>query len=51
MNRAYILLGTNMGNKLAHLQMAIELMNLQNILLMCAIEEGIKLFSQLIQVL
>ena len=31
MNRAYILLGTNMGNKLAHLQMAIELMYLQNI--------------------
>jgi len=31
MNRAYILLGTNMGNKSAHLQMSIELMNLQNI--------------------
>ena len=31
MNRAYILLGTNMGNKMAHLQMAIELMHLQNI--------------------
>lgn len=33
MNKAYILLGTNMGNKMAHLQMAIEQMNLQNILL------------------
>ncbi len=31
MNKAFIILGSNMGNKLAHLQMAIELMNLQNI--------------------
>ena len=31
MNRAYILLGTNMGNKMAHLQMAIEQMHMQNI--------------------
>jgi len=31
MNKAFIILGSNMGNKMAHLQMAIELMNLQNI--------------------
>jgi 2-amino-4-hydroxy-6-hydroxymethyldihydropteridine diphosphokinase len=34
MNRAYILLGTNMGNKMAHMQMAIEQMNMQNIFLL-----------------
>ena len=34
MNRAYILLGTNMGNKMAHMQMAIEQMNMQNISLL-----------------
>ena len=31
MNKAFIILGSNMGNKMAHLQQAIELMNLQNI--------------------
>ncbi len=31
MNKSYIILGSNMGNKLAHLQKAIELMKLENI--------------------
>jgi 2-amino-4-hydroxy-6-hydroxymethyldihydropteridine diphosphokinase len=31
MNKAYILLGSNLGNKLAHLQKAIALMELNNI--------------------
>ncbi|MFZ4798361.1 MAG: 2-amino-4-hydroxy-6-hydroxymethyldihydropteridine diphosphokinase [Bacteroidia bacterium] len=31
MNKAFIILGSNMGNKLAHLQLAIEQMDLRNI--------------------
>ena len=31
MNKAFIILGSNLGNKMAYLKQAIELMNLQNI--------------------